>query len=400
MLTNSMEVLAACVLICALVMWTTRQPWAQKFYSVVPYIVLIYYIPTLASTMGILPSQSPAYDWMRDYLLPFSLMILMVTTDIPSVLRIGPKAVAIMLFGTLGIVIGGPVSYLLFQGFLEPESWKGLAALSGSWIGGAGNFAAIKEAVGAPDSVIGPIIIVDTAVGYSWTGVLLLLVPYRKYFDRWNETDSTIFKELNLRIADHQKKAIRPIEVWDVTGILAVGFAGTLFCQRGGEWLFGLTNPYLTQNAPDLSEVFSAFTWTIILITTLGIALSFTRLREIENAGASKIGYGALFLFLVSIGAKADLAGLLQAPVLLFVGIVWILIHAGFLLLGARLLRAPLFLIAVGSQANIGGVATAPIVAAAYYESLAPVGLLMGILGYLIGNYAGLLCAFLLRLAA
>ena len=152
--------------------------------------------------------------------------------------------------------------------------------------------------------------------------------------------------------------------------------------------------------APNLASIFSPFTWLVILISTLGIALSFTPLRRIEMAGASKLGYAALYLFLTSIGAKADLAGLLEAPVLLLVGIVWIAFHVAFLLVGARLLRAPFFLVAVGSQANIAGAASAPIVAAAYYEALAPVGLLMGMLGYLVGNYAGLLCAFLLRMAA
>ena len=107
-----------------------------------------------------------------------------------------------------------------------------------------------------------------------------------------------------------------------------------------------------------------------------------------------------MYLFLASLGAKADISGLLEAPVLLLVGITWILVHILVLFLGAWIFRAPLFLVAVGSQANIGGVATAPIVAAAYYESLAPIGVLMGILGYLIGNYAGLVTAYLLKLVA
>jgi len=144
MITDPISVFTACAVICAVVFWSTRQPWAAGFYRVIPAIVLIYYLPTLAATAGMLPTQSAAYVWMKEILLPFSLLILMVTTDVGSIFRIGPKAVAMMLVGTLGIVIGGPVSYLLFQGFLEPDTWKGLAALSGSWIGGAGNFAAVK----------------------------------------------------------------------------------------------------------------------------------------------------------------------------------------------------------------------------------------------------------------
>ncbi len=400
LIQEPMSIFAFSTAVCALIFWSSRQPWAQAFYRVIPSIVLVYYIPTFATTLDIIPSSSPVYDWMKNYLLPFSLFILMVTMDVPSILKIGPKAVAMMLFGTVGVVIGGPIAFLLFEHWLPPDTWKGLAALSGSWIGGGGNFAALKEAVEAPDSIIGPIIIVDTAVGYTWMGVLLFLANYQKIIDSWNRADSQIIEDLNRRLHDFQESLARPITLADASIVLAVGFVGAVVCQKLAALIYEATNPFMLENIPTVAAIFSQFTWLVILISTLGIALSFTPLRRIEGAGASKLGYAALYLFLTSIGAKADLAGIAAAPVLLLVGAVWILFHVGMLLIGARLIRAPLFLVAVGSQANIGGAASAPIVAAAYYEAMAPVGLLMGILGYLLGNYAGLLCAFLLKLAA
>lgn len=397
LLQDPMAIFAFCASVCAAVFWAAKQSWAQRFFSIIPSIVLIYYIPTFATTFGVLPSSSPVYDWMRDYLLPFSLFILMVTTDVPTILRIGPKAIAMMLFGTAGVVIGGPLALLLFEHWVPPDTWKGLAALSGSWIGGGGNFAAIKESVGAPDSIIGPIIIVDTAVGYTWMGVLLLLANYQRIIDRWNRAESGVIEELNRRLHDFQESRSKAITLADVSVVVAVGFLGAVICEALAAWVNGHTHTFLSEHAPRLASIFSQFTWMVILLSTLGILLSFTPLRRIETAGASKLGYAALYLFLTSIGAKADLGGIAAAPVLLLVGAVWILVHVAFLFLGARLIKAPMFLVAVGSQANIGGAASAPIVAAAYYEALAPVGLLMGILGYLLGNYAGLLCAFLLR---
>jgi uncharacterized membrane protein len=382
------------------VFWSTGLKSMAGFYRIVPSVILVYYLPTIASTAGLIPSSSSAYDWMRDYLLPFSLFVLMVTADTRSVLRLGPKALAVMLFGTAGIVVGGPVAYLLFKGFLPPESWKALAALSGSWIGGGGNFAAIKESVGASDTLVGPIIVVDTAVGYTWTGVLLVLANYQKIFDRWNRAETSLIEKLNRQMKDFRRTSTRPIELTDVTTTIAVGLVGAVACGLLGKLIFEATNPQLSVLQPQLAKIFSPFTWMVILVTTFGIALSITPLRGIEKGGASKIGYAALYLFLTSLGAKADLGGILAAPELLLTGAVWISIHVLFLFIGARLLRAPLFVAAVGSQANIGGVATAPVVAAAYYRELAPVGLLMGVFGYLIGNYAGLLCAFLLRLVA
>src|SRR5690606_1712286 len=271
---------------------------------------------------------------------------------------------------------------------------------SGSWIGGGGNFAALKEAVGAPDTIIGPIIVVDTAIGYTWMGILLIGVNFVNRFDRWNGASAEWFEDLNRRLREWKEQGRRTIRLEDITALLAVGFLGAVLFKVSGNLFYSLTSDYMSLHFPGLASIFSPFTWMVILLTTAGIGLSFTRLREMERAGASEFGYAALYLFLTSIGAGADLAGLAAAPVLLLVGATWICVHIIFLFAAARLLRSPLFLVAVGSQANIGGAASAPIVAAAYYEAMAPVGLMMSILGYLVGNYAGLLCAYLLQLVA
>jgi len=400
LLQSPMAIFAVCAGLCALVFWISAQPWARRFFSIVPSILFVYYLPTLATTFGVIPAVSPVYDWMRDYLLPFSLFILMVTADLPAIIKVGPKALAMMLFGTAGVILGGVAAYAIFEKWLPPEAWKGMAALSGSWIGGSGNFAAIKEAVAAPDSIIGPIIVVDTAVAYSWMGVLLFLANYQKPLDRLLGGSSEVLQDLNRRMKDYQESQQRPIAVSDLFLIIALGFGGAVISQSLAGKLYGLTHAALQQNLPLVDSIFTEFTWLIIVISTAGILLSFTPLRRLEAAGASKVGYVALFLFLTSIGAKANLAGLLAAPVLLLAGVVWICFHILFLFAGARLIKAPMFLVAIGSQANIGGPASAPIVAAAYYEAMAPVGVLMGVLGYLLGNYGGLLCALLLRMLA
>ncbi len=400
MIQDPMPIIAVCASVCALVFWSASTGWGSRVYKIVPSVVLIYYLPTLLSVSGVLPSQSVAYDWMRDYLLPFSIFLLMVTIDLPAVLRIGPMALAMMTVGALGIIIGGPIAFLCFKAWLPPDSWKALAALSGSWIGGGGNFAAVKEAVAAPDSLIGPIIVVDTAVAYSWTGILLILANYQGRFDRWTGAGVEVFRDLSRRLQETQVAESRPVTVLDVTGTVALGLVGAVGGHFLGRHLFETLDPVLRSVSPALASVFSEFTWMVIVITTAGLLLSLTPIQRFERGGASKIGYAALYLFLTSLGAKANPAGLLEAPVLLLVGVLWIMIHVGVLFAGAKLLRAPLFLVAVGSQANVGGAATAPIVAAAYYEGLAPVGVLMGVLGYVLGTYGGLLCAFLLRLCA
>ncbi|MDZ7265760.1 MAG: DUF819 family protein [candidate division KSB1 bacterium] len=400
LLQSPMAILAVCAGLCALVFWTSVQPWARRFFSIVPAILFVYFLPTLATTFGLLPAVSPLYDWMRDYLLPFSLFILMMTADLPAIMKVGPQALAMMLFGSLGVILGGVLAYVIFEKWLPPETWKGMAALAGSWIGGSGNFAAIKEAVSAPNSIIGPIIVVDTIVAYSWMGVLLFLANYQHPLDRLLGGSSEVLQDLNRRMKDYHESRQRPLAVPDLFLILALGFGGAVLGRSLAGQLHSLSHAAWQQNLPLIDSIFTEFTWLVIIISTAGILLSFTPLRQLEAAGASKVGYAALYLFLTSIGAKASLAGLLAAPVLLLAGVVWILFHIFVLFAGARLIRAPMFLVAIGSQANIGGPASAPIVAAAYYEAMAPAGVLMGVLGYLLGNYGGLLCALLLRLLA
>ncbi len=397
---DPMAVVAVSAAVCAGVFWTAARPSLAALFRVVPAVVLLYYVPAILAAAGILPRANPAWDWMRDYLLPLCLFILMFTVDIPSILRIGPRAAAMMLFGSAGVVLGAVVSYLVFRPWLPADAWKAMAALSGSWIGGGGNFAAVKEAVGASDELVGPIIVVDTAVAYTWTGVLLLLAAYQHRFDTWNRADAGLVQDLNRRLRELRDRLSRQPALLDLTATIALGLAAAVFCRHLARLLHQRIDPWLERTAPTLASVFGEFTWLVVLITTLGIAASLTPLRRLEDAGASKLGYAALYLFLTSLGAKASLGGILAAPVLLLVGVVWIAVHILTLLLGARILRAPLFMAAVGSQANIGGAATAPIVAAAYLEALAPVGVLMALLGYLVGTYGGLLCAFLLGLLA
>ncbi len=113
---------------------------------------------------------------MRAYLLPIDLLLLMITVDLRAIMRLGKMALIMMLAGTAGIIIGGPIALAVFGSWLPPDMWKGFAALAGSWIGGTANMVAMAESVDTPTSLMGPVIVIDTVVGYGWMGVLLLLI--------------------------------------------------------------------------------------------------------------------------------------------------------------------------------------------------------------------------------
>ncbi len=370
-----------------LIFWLSGRPKLRPLFRVTPAIIYAYFLPTLSTSVGITPMASPVYDWMVRYLLPFSLMLLMVTVDVRAIMRLGGMALLMMLVGTTGIIIGAPIALAVFGSWLPADTWKGLAALSGSWIGGTANLVAIKESVGTPDSLMGPIIVVDTVVGYGWMGVLLFLSAWQGRFDHYVGADTRAIETVNRRLAQ-QDSARKPLEIRDLAMIIAVGLAGAYACIWAGDHLPTLGDP----------TIISHTTWAVLLVTTLGLALSFTPVARIEAAGGSRVGYVALYLLLTAIGAQADLRTVLEIPLYLGVGAFWIAIHVACLFGVALLVRAPLFFVATGSMANVGGAVSAPIVASVYHPALAPVGLLMGVSGYIIGIYGGLLCAWLLSL--
>lgn len=389
MLTDPTAVFIFLAVLLGVIFALSGVPRLQPLFRVTPAVIYAYFLPALSTSLGITPQASQAYDWMVRYLLPVSLLLLMVTVDLRAVARLGGKALVMMLAGSAGIIIGGPVAMALLGRFLPAGTWMGLAALSGSWIGGAPNMVAIKESVGTPDSLMGPIIVVDTVVAYGWMGVLLLLSSWQAKIDGWLHADTSDIDALDGRLENVEGER-RPAAVSDLAVMLGLGFGGAALCIWVGDRLPSLGDP----------TIISHTTWTVILVTTLGLALSFTPVRRLEKTGASQAGYLALYMMLTAIGARADLAKVIEAPLYLVVGVIWLAVHIAVLLTVARLLRAPLFFVATGSMANIGGVVSAPVVASVYRSSLAPVGVLMGVSGYFIGIYGALLCAWLLSLVA
>ncbi len=385
MISEPNQLFALLASVLALLFWLSTNKRLNIFFKFLPPVIWAYFIPMFLTTGGITPSSSSVYTWMADYLLPLSLFLLMITVDLPSILKLGKKALFMMLAGTLGIVIGGPVAYLIFKSYLPPDAWKGFATLSGSWIGGTANLVAIQKSVGAPDSVVGPIIVVDTVVGYGWMGVLIFLSTFQAKFDKWTKADNSAIEKANARLQEMDTTR-KPTQLHDIIYILGLGFGATAIAIAIGKGLPVLGDPV----------IISSTTWTILIVVTMGLALSFTPLQKLEQVGASRIGFLALFLLITSIGAQANLAAVLDVPVYFLAGLVWITIHICTLMLAAKLLRAPLFFVATGSMANIGGAASAPIVASVYHPLMAPVGLLMGVSGYFLGIYAALGCAWIL----
>lgn len=386
MISNPYFIIFFLLFIESLILFLADHSRTKKYFSFLPSVFWIYFLPMLASTAGVLDSESWVYGVITAYLLPASLFLLLIPVDIRAIARLGKKAVLMFLAGSCGSMIGTVISCAIFAPVVGREFWSGFGALSASWIGGSANMVAVKEAIRVPDAIFLPMVVVDTIVPYVWMGLLVTGVAWQARFDRWVRADQTILDNLKARLANlHQaeKKSLRFLPALALILLALVG---------------GGAAREIAKFIPEIPNMFAFSAWTIILASGLGILLSFTPARKLENIGASKVGYFLLYLVLTSIGAKANIANLGSAVVLIAAGFLILAIHALVLIVAARLLRAPMLLTATASQANIGGVASAPVVAEIYQTGFASVGLLMAILGNIIGTYLGILVAQLCRL--
>tara|TARA_R110002111_G_scaffold21606_16_gene50226 strand:- start:502 stop:1446 length:945 start_codon:yes stop_codon:yes gene_type:complete len=309
------------------------------------------------------------------------------------------------LTGTFGVIIGGPVSlYLVAQFFPEvlggigaDQTWRGLATIAGSWIGGSANQTAMLELFGASPQLFSQMIAVDVIVANLWMAFLLYWAGKPAFFDKILKADTTAITALKEKVEAQQKSNLKIPTLPDTMAILGLGFVITGCAHFFGSHL----GDYIGSNYPGLKSysLDSSFFWLVILATTGGLLLSFTRWRKLEGVGASRIGSVLLYVLVATIGMQMDLGAVLDNPVFFLVGIIWMAFHILFMLVVAFIIKAPFFYVAIGSQANIGGAASAPIVASAFHPALAPVGVLLAVLGYGVGTYGAYICGILLQFA-
>ncbi len=457
LITNDAVVFGILMILLALIFKATETQGFTKFFKIIPALLLCYFLPSLFSTFGIISPKwvdmsaamsaltesgfdisgissfkefknfvllndeakeiadrfvtgSKLYFVASRYLLPASLVLLTLSINLKEVFKLGPKALIMFITGTVGVVIGGPLAILLFSyispdivgGIAPDEVWRGMTTVAGSWIGGGANQAAMYEIFKEGDSnlisggMYSIMITVDIIVAEVWMFFLLLGVGKAARLDKFFKADSSAVETLKNSMHEFSQKIARNPSFNDLMVILGIALGATGFAHL----LADILGPAIKENLPFLHDKFSlgsGFFWLIVIATTIGIAFSFTKLRNYEGAGASKIGSVCIYILVATIGMKMDITAIAENPGLFLVGFVWMIVHVLLLLIVGKLIKSPFFFLAVGSKANIGGAASAPVVAGAFHPSLAPVGVLLAVLGYALGTYGALICGYLMQ---
>src|SRR5690554_1853475 len=384
----------------------------KKFYSIVPTLLMCYLIPAIFNSVGLISdSVSQLYHVASRYFLPAALVLMTLSVDLKAVFNLGPKALIMFFTGTVGIIIGGPIAILIISVF-SPETvggvgpdavWRGLATIAGSWIGGGANQAAMLEIFEYNPDLYGGMVLVDIVVANILMAVLLMGIGKSDAIDRWLKADNSAITALKEKVSAYAESVTRITTLNDLIVMLAIAFGTVGFAHWGAEGIsYYLSSNFEAINDPKsaLSSFSSSFFWMITIATVIGIILSFTKAREYEGAGASKLGSVFIYILVATIGMKMDRTMVFDNPGLIAIGLVWISIHFILLIIVAKLIKAPYFFLAVGSQANVGGAASAPVVAAAFHPSLATVGVLLAVFGYAVGTYGAILSAILMQIAS
>lgn len=396
LITNDAVVLGLLAVILGGVFWASSltHPWAKRFFAVVPALLLCYFLPSLLTTFGVVdPEASRLYFVASRFLLPAALVLLTVSADLPAVFGLGPKALIMFATGTLGVMIGGPVALLLTSWIAPdlmgagPEAiWRGMATVAGSWIGGSANQTALYEIYGAGPDTFSIWIAVDVVVANLWMAVVLWIAANQRRMDKLFRADASAVDRVRDKAEAYEAEHARIPSLKDLIFILAVGFGAVGLAHAIADPLsswFGASFDWAQRLSFD-----SSFFWLVLIATVIGVALSFTGARKLQGSGAAKVGSVFVYVLVATVGLNMNIGAILDSPVYFLIGGVWMLVHVALMFGMAFLIRAPSFFLGVGSMANIGGAASAPVAAAAFHPSLAPVGVLLAVVGYIVGTAA------------
>ncbi len=361
---------------------------AAKFFKYVPAVVLCYLIAMIFCTLKVwdLESTKPAYSALKNSLTYAMVFTMLLRCDIRKIIKLGPKMLIGFFSASITIMIGFVCAFLIMKGVIGSDSWMGLGALCGSWLGGSGNMVAVQAALDISEADMGYALVIDS-IDYSiWVMFLLWAINLAPKFNKWTKADTSKLDEVSKRLADDAKGNTKPITFQSLLLLIGVALLVSAIGQNVGTAINGAL-PWLDKA-----------TWTVLFITVLGLIGAVSPLGKV--AGSAEVSNLMLYSVIALLASRASLLELGDAPMWILTGFIILAIHGILMVVLCKLLKIDLFTGAVASLANIGGTASAPVLAGSYSGSLVPVGILMALMGYVIGTPCGVLIANIMKMLA
>jgi len=385
--TDLFGVMAVITMVPVFFLWLEKTTkW--KVFEFLPAIIWIFLTPILLSNLhvipgvefSVIPRSSDIYLTFRSFAVPMFIVLMLLDIDIRRTMQVAWRGAAVLVIGSVGIVVGCVAAYVMFRNGLPDNAWSGFGALAGSWIGGTGNLAAVAESLETPEELIGIVVIVDNLVYLVYFPLILTCKRWAPWFNRFTGVTQEEIDAVYTASADVEKKR-HEVKFPDLLTLVAWAFAAILAAN------------WLSTFIPPIGRVLGQGTYAILLVTTFGILLSATPLKKVP--GTEPIAMALVYMYMTMIGASADLAGMAGAQWFIAAGFLAIAVHLAFTVLGAKLLRLDVSMAAVASVAGVGGAASAPVAAAYHREELVPISIMLALIGYALGNYLGVATAYL-----
>ena len=389
MIKDGFLYIAALIFIAAILICLPRifkGKTAQNIFKFAPPIVLIYLGLMVLCTVKLwdLEATNEAYTALKNPILYAMLFIMLLRCDLKKIIKLGPKMLIGFFAATVSIALGFVVSYAIMHGVLGEGAWQALGALCGSWMGGGGNMLAIQAALDVPESTMAYALVMDSICATLYVMFLLWAIQMSDKFNKWTKADTHIIDEVGESLAQEAAANTKPLVWQNIILLVGAGLLVSAVCQKLGA-LIGDALPF-----------FDKATWTVLLVTVLGVCLAMTPFGKIK--GTEEISNVMLYIVIALIASRADLSAMGNAPAWLLSGFIILAIHVIIMIILAKVLKLDIFTSAVASLANIGGTATAPVLAGTYSSALVPVGIIMALLGYVVGTGGGLVVAHIMSL--
>jgi len=376
---ESPAVFAGVLLLVAGVFPAVAARFPTRLFEVLPPIVLSYAASTALAMAGSWKA-SPGIEAVRGgiltHLLPALVFLMLVRCDLRAIAALGPRVLGAAACSTVTLVVGIVVAWLVWQRWLSADGWQVFSALGATWVGGTANLVAVSRAIDASSDTVSLTLVIDTVCYTAWVLALFMSVPLAAGFNRWAGASDSAALARPAAAATSGRFVPADVLVW-----------------LGGGLLVGAAAAAVAERLPALG-VLSPTSWTILIATAAGCLAAVTPLSRLP--GSDAVASSLLALIVVTMASTASLAGLDRAAAFVAAGATVLAVHAVLMVACARLFRLDLALCGIASLANVGGVGSAPVLAAAHAPALAPVGVLLGLLGYVLGTPIGIALASLL----
>ena len=343
----------------------------------------------ILANLKVIPSEAPVYDAVWGYIVPLAVPLLLFKADFKKIWKESGRTFLAFQISTIGTLLGAFVAVVLLGKFI-PETAKSAAMMTGSYIGGSINFVAMADAFKASKDTVNALIVADN-LNMAFYFMVLMMIPTLSFIKKRfsHPYEDAIEAELVESGNEVSNKAAsywgrKEISLLDIAMALAIAFFIVAFSTKFAAWV-------ITTNSPNLVKAIFGQKYLIITTLTMILATAFPKILG-EIRGAQEIGTFMIYIFFVVIGAPANLKVILLKSPLLFVFCAIVVIVNMIVTFGVgRIFKFSVEELCIASNANVGGPTTAAAMAISKgWTGLVLPAMLVGVWGYVIGNYLGL----------